>query len=74
MFELIVLLIFFWLFWSAIRLTFHITWSLAKVAAVALFVLALSSLIACLLFASGVILLLPVALVAGAWGILKLYA
>ena len=71
MFELLVLLLFGWIFFGAIKLTFKIAWSLAKLLAVILLILALSSLIGCLLFASGVLLLLPVVLIALAWGILK---
>lgn len=71
MFELLVLILFCWLFFGAIRLAFKVAWGLAKVIAVILFILALPSLIGCLLFASGVILLLPLALIAAAWGVLK---
>jgi len=71
MFELIVLALFCWIFFGAIKLTFKVAWGLAKVIAVILFVLALPSLIGCLLYASGIILLVPVALIGLAWGILK---
>lgn len=71
MFELIVLILFVWLFIGAIRLTFKIAWGLAKVAAVILFILALPALIAGLVMASGLILLVPLALVGAAFGILK---
>lgn len=71
MFELIVLALFCWIFFGAIKLTFKVAWGLAKVIAVILFVLALPSLIGCLLYARGIILLVPVALIGLAWGILK---
>lgn len=71
MFELFVLVMFCWIFFGAIRLTFKIAWGLAKILAVILLVLALPSLIGCLLFASGAILLVPIALVFIAWGLLK---
>jgi len=71
MFELLVLALFCWIFFGSIKLMFKIAWGLAKVLAVILLILALPSLIGCLLYASGVILLLPVALIALAWGILK---
>ena len=71
MFELIVLILFAWLFIGALRLTFKIAWGLAKVAAVILFVLALPALVAGLLMASGLVLLVPLALVGAAFGILK---
>lgn len=71
MFELLILIVFCWIFFGAIRLFFKVAWNLAKVLAVVLFVLALPSLIGCLLYASGIILLLPVVLISVAWGILK---
>ncbi|MDD7674738.1 MAG: hypothetical protein PUJ12_08200 [Oscillospiraceae bacterium] len=71
MFELLVLILFGWIFWGALRLAFKVTWGFAKIAASILFVLALPVLIVCLLFAGGMVLLLPVALIALAWGILK---
>ena len=71
MFELLMLVLFCWIFFGAIKLLFKVAWGLAKVLAVVLFILALPSLIGCLLYASGVILLLPVFLITIAWGILK---
>ena len=71
MFELLVLVLFSWIFFGSIRLMFKIAWGLAKILAVILLVLALPSLIGCLLFASGAILLVPIALVFIAWGLLK---
>jgi hypothetical protein len=50
---------------------FKVAWGLAKILAVFLFIMALPSLIGCLLYASGVILLLPVIPIMIAWGILK---
>lgn len=71
MFELLVLIAFAWLFVKAIGLAFRVTWGLAKLVAVILFVLALPALIGGLLLASGLALLVPLALVAAAFGILK---
>ena len=71
MFELLVLIAFAWLFIKAIGLAFRVTWGLAKVVAVILFALAVPSLIGCFLVASGIALLIPVALVGAAFGILK---
>lgn len=71
MIEILSLILFCWLFFHAIKLMFKITWGMAKVVAVILFVMALPTLIGCLLMASGIMLLFPVALVAIAWGILK---
>lgn len=71
MFELLVLILFIWLFIGSIRLAFRITWGLAKIVAVILFVLALPALIAALLLAGGIVLLLPIVLVGVAFLILK---
>jgi len=71
MFEILITVLFCWLFFQAVRLAFKVTWGLAKIAAVILFVLALPSLVGCLFFAGGLLLLLPVGLIALAFGILK---
>ena len=71
MFELLVLVLFVWLFVKAIGLAFRVTWGLAKVIAVVLFTLALPALIGCFLVASGIVLLIPIALVGTAFGILN---
>lgn len=71
MFELLVLALFIWLFAKAIGLAIRITWGLAKVLAVILFVLALPALIGCLLTAGGITLLIPLVLVATAFWILR---
>ena len=71
MFELITVLVFCWLFWQALRLMFRIAWGATKIIALILFVLALPTLVGCLLLFSGIALLLPLALIGIAWGILK---
>ena len=71
MFELLVLIAFGWLFVKAVGLAFKVTWGAAKIVAVVLFTLALPALAGCLLIAGGIVLLVPVALVGAAWGILK---
>lgn len=71
MFELLVFILFVWLFVKAVGLAFRVTWGLAKAIAVILFSLALPALIGCFLVAGGVVLLIPVALVGTAFGILK---
>ena len=71
MFELLVFVLFVWLFVKAMRLTFHVTWGLAKVIAVILFALSVPALFVCLLVIGGAAILIPVALVAAAFGILK---
>ena len=71
MFELLVLILFVWLFVKAIGLTFRVTWGLAKIIAVSLFALAVPALFVCILVIGGAAILIPVALVAAAFGILK---
>ena len=71
MFELFVLALFVWLFVRAIGLTFRVTWGLAKIIAVILFALAVPALFVCILVIGGAAILIPVALVAAAFGILK---
>ena len=71
MFELLVLILFGWLFFTAIRLALKVTWGLAKIAAIILFVMALPVLIFGLLMVGSVILLIPLVLVGAALGILK---
>lgn len=72
MFELLILVLFCWIFFGSIKLMFKIAWGLAKILAVILLIMALPTLIGCLLFASGLILLVPIALVFFAWGLLKI--
>ena len=71
MFEILVTILCIWLFIKGIGLALKITWGLAKIVATILMVLALPALIIGLLFAGGLLLLLPVALIAIAVGILK---
>ena len=71
MFELLVVILFGWLAIKAIGIALTLTWGAAKVLATILFAIALPVLFVCLLFAGGVILLLPLALIGGAFGILK---
>lgn len=71
MFELLVLILFGWLFVKTIGLTLHVTWGLANVIAVILFAMAVPVLFICLLVIGGAAMLVPVALVAAAFGILK---
>ena len=71
MFDILVMIAFLWLFVKVFGLAFRLTWSLAKIVAVILFTLAIPVMILCLLFASGVVMLIPIALVVIALAILK---
>lgn len=69
--DLLLTVFFIWLLFKAFRLTLRVAWGLTKVIAIALFILAIPALIACLLFAGGLLLLIPVAMAGFAFGILK---
>lgn len=71
MFELLTLIVFIWLSVKAVGLALKLTWGATKIAAGLLMALALPALVLCLAFLGGIALLLPVALVALAVGILK---
>lgn len=71
MLEVLVLVLFVWLSIKAIGIALKLTWSAAKILAAILFVIALPVLALCLLFAGGIILLLPVALIVIVLAILK---
>ena len=72
MLEIIISLLTICLFVAAIRLAFKITWGVTKIIATVLMVLAIPVFIVCLIFAGGMVLLIPVALIGGAIGLLKL--
>ena len=71
MFELLTIVVFVWLTIKAIGLAFKLTWGMAKIVASILMVLALPLLIVCLLFVGGAILIVPVAMIGVAAGIMK---
>ena len=71
MFELLTIIVFVWQLIKAIGLAFKLTWGMAKIIASILMVLALPLLIGCLLFVGGAILIVPVAMIGIAAGIMK---
>lgn len=71
MFELFVVLLFFYLVVNAIGLMLRLTWGLAKIAAGILIALAFPALVVCFLFVGGIALLIPVAMIVIAVGIVK---
>jgi len=71
MMELVMIVLFCWLFWKALGLAFRAAWGMTKLLASLLFVLAVPLLIGCLAFAGGILLLIPVAMVALAGMLLK---
>ncbi len=62
-----------WLFAKAVKLVFKMTWGAAKLAATVLLVLAVPALILCLIFASGLLLLVPVGITAAAFALVKAF-
>ena len=71
MLELLTTVVFIWLLIKAIGLAFKLTWGAAKVIASLLIGLALPALIICLVFVGGVALIVPIAVIGIAFGILK---
>ena len=71
MFELLITLLTVWIGFKAIGLTLRLTWGMAKLAAGILIVLAFPALLGCLLFVGGIALLIPLAMIALAAGIVK---
>lgn len=71
MLELLVIILFCWLFFKAIGLAFKVAWGTTKIIASVLFAIAVPLLVVCLLFVGGIALLIPVALIGIAFGLLK---
>lgn len=71
MLEILLVILFCWLLIKAIGLAFRVAWGTARVIASVLFAVAIPLLAVCLLFAGGIVLLVPVALVGISFGILK---
>ena len=71
MFELLIIAIFIWLLMKTIGLAFKLTWGAAKITASILIGLAFPVLIVCFVFVGGIALLVPVAMIAIAAGIVK---
>ena len=69
-FEIAVTILFVWIFFKALKITFRIAWGVTKIIALVLFIIALPALIVCLL-TGGTVLLLPLCLVAIAFGLVK---
>ena len=71
MLEILITILFCWLFFKAAGLIFKVAWSAAKIIATVMLVVACPLLAICLLFVGGLAVLIPVALIAAASGILK---
>ena len=60
MFELLVGILFFWLMIKCLGLFVRLAWGFSKIIVSVLMVLALPLLVACLIFSSGIALLIPI--------------
>lgn len=69
--EILLVIAFCWLFFKALGLAFRMAWGTTKVIASVLFGIAVPLLVVCLMFLGGIALLLPLALVGIAFGLLK---
>lgn len=70
MMDILLTALFLWLFFKAVGLAFRMAWGAVKLVAVGMVIFAVPLLITILLFAGGLLLLIPVALVAGAVALL----
>lgn len=71
MLEFLIVILFCWLFIKVIKLAFKVAWGGAKIIASILLAIAVPMLVGCLMFAGGILLLVPVALIGIAFGLLK---
>lgn len=71
MFEVLVVIAFLWLLFKAFGLVFKIAWGAAKIVASFLMVFAMPLLVVLMIFVGGMALLIPIAMIAIAVGILR---
>jgi len=71
MLELIITIAFLWLFFKGLGLALRLTWGITKLLVSLLFTIAVPLLVFCLFFAGGLVILVPLGLVALAFGLLK---
>lgn len=71
MFELLTVIVFGWLLVKSAGLAFKLTWGVAKIVASILMIVALPVLAVCLIFVGGIALIIPIAIAAIAFGLLK---
>ena len=71
MLEILGIILFCWLFAKALGLAVRLAWGATKIAASILFALAVPVLILCLVFAGGILLMIPIAMVGGALLLMK---
>lgn len=71
MLEFILIILFCGLFFKVLKLAFKVAWGATKIAASVLLVIACPMLILGAIFVGGLVLLIPIALIAIAFGLLK---
>ena len=71
MLDILILIVFCWLSFKLLGLFFRMAWGMAKIIASVLFVIALPLLVLCLIFAGGMMLMIPLGLLALALGVVK---
>ena len=71
MLDLLMIIVFCWLFFKALGLVFRLAWGVTKLLVGLLVTAAAVTLVGGVLFAGGLVLLLPIALVGIALGLLK---
>ena len=71
MLDLLMIIVFCWLFFKALGLVFRLAWGVTKLLVGLLVTAAVVTLVGGILFAGGLVLLLPIALVGIALGLLK---
>ena len=69
--ELIITILCIWLFFKGLGLVLRLTWGVTKFVVSLLFTIAIPLLIFCLLFAGGLVILVPLGLLGLAFGLLK---
>ena len=63
MLEILITVLFVWLLFKVIGLAFRVAWGAAKIVASILFTLAVPLLVLCLIFAGGMLILIPIAMI-----------
>ena len=71
MFEFLMICLFLWISFHLMMFSVKVAWGLAKVISVILFLLAIPAMLVCLVFAGGVLLILPLTMIGAAYGLLK---
>ena len=71
MLDILILIVFCWLSFKLLGLFLRMAWGMAKIIATILFIIALPMLVLMLMFAGGMLLMIPLGLLALALGILK---